>query len=484
MENPGPSGCNRRSIERSQTSIKRCLAKKTLSDPAPLRSLRFRLLGPLIAVALIAAIIVALASYRLGDRWAMDDLQERFVGIKNTLADSTFPLNATVLDSLAELTQTDLVTTGKTGRVKYSTLDGLDAAPQEGEMTIDEKRYLVYFFDTQRGKIRADDVARVAVVFDERTLSASRRRAAILPLATGLSTILALSSITLFMQSRLVGRISKLQRRVRGIAAGEFACTDTDHAPDELGRLGADVDEMAGQLDQLWKRVNRQQSEKLLHQIAGGMAHQLRNSLTGARMAVELHAAQCDSPDKESLPVAIHQIELAEDYVRRLLLVASGRQDEDRPTDVTVCWNDVRSSLSPIARHLHLDVEWHLDESFDSTPQSDASHRIGDGPTWVAAVTNLVHNAMQAGDVVEVRLERPTDKSVCVRVRDNGPGIDKNVADELFEPFVTSKPEGMGLGLSVVRRAAEHLNGDVAWHRDDGWTVFDFTASLMDNDNS
>ncbi|MCM2374892.1 sensor histidine kinase [Aporhodopirellula aestuarii] len=455
-----------------------------MPDPAPLRSLRFRLLGPLIAVALIAAIIVALASYRLGDRWATDDLQERFQGIKNTLADSTFPLNATVLDSLAELTQTDLVTTGETGRVKYSTMEGLEKSIEPGELKIGDKRYLVYFFDTKRGKARSDDVARVAVVFDEKTLSASRRRAAILPLATGLSTILALSSITLFMQSRLVGRIAKLQRRVRGIAEGEFTSTATQYAPDELGQLGAAVDDMAGQLDQLWKRVNRQQSEKLLHQIAGGMAHQLRNSLTGARMAVELHAAQCDSHDTESLPIAIHQIELSEDYVRRLLLVASGRQDQDRPTDVTVCWNDVRSSLTPIARHWHVDIQWHVDEAIDSPSHTDATAHIKDGPTWVAAVTNLVHNAMQAGEVVEVYLERPNATTVRVRVRDNGPGIDETVADELFEPFVTSKPEGMGLGLSVVRRAAEHLNGNVRWHRTEGWTVFEFTASLIRADNS
>ncbi|EMI55697.1 membrane protein containing ATP-binding region, ATPase-like domain protein [Rhodopirellula sallentina SM41] len=456
---------------------------KTLPVPSPFRSLRFRLLGPLIGVALVAAVIVALASYRLGDRWAMDDLQERFAGIKNTLADSTFPLNATVLNSLAELTQTDLVTTDDKGRVKYSTIDGIESPLQSDTLRTADKRYLVYYFDTRRGKSRSDDVSRVAVVFDERTLSASRRRAAILPLATGLSTIVALSSITLLMQSRLVGRIAKLQRRVGGIAAGEFSVAPTNYAADELGQLGAAVDDMAGQLDQLWKRVNRQQSEKLLHQIAGGMAHQLRNSLTGARMAVELHAAECPSDDRESLPVAIQQIELSEDYVRRLLLVASGRQDEDRPTEVSVCWNDVRSSLSPIARHWHVELDWVFNDSLGTNPSESSSQPepakwIGDGPTWVAAVTNLVHNAMQAGDKVEVRLDFPLPDLVRVRVCDNGTGIDESVGGELFEPFVTSKPEGMGLGLSVVRRAAERLEGAVRWYRDDGRTVFEFTSRL------
>jgi hypothetical protein len=229
---------------------------------------------------------------------------------------------------------------------------------------------------------------------------------------------------------------------------------------------------MAQQLKQLWNQINRQQSEKLLHQIAGGMAHQLRNSLTGARMAVELHAQECQATDDEGIRVAIHQIELSEDYVRRLLLVASGRQDKDRPTEVQTCFDDVRTSLSPIAKHLRVNLRWELDDDL-------RQRRIQDGPTWVAAVTNLIHNAIQAGDEVDVSLQQLSENMLRVTVSDNGAGIPDAVAANLFEPFVTSKPEGMGLGLPVVQRSAEYLGGSVQWRRENERTIFELDTRIL-----
>lgn len=435
-------------------------------------SLRLRLLGPLIVTALAAAVAVAAASYWLGSRWATADIQTRFAAIERTLADSNFPLNAMVLESLAELTQTELVTLNETQQVQQSTVPLASPPGDEPLVTIGSQRFLVFRFDTVAAPMRSDRVFGVMVLFDEALLDASRRRAAMLPLVTGLSTILALSTITFVLASRLVGRIGHLQQRVEAVAAGDFTATVSDQGLDEVGRLGTAVNHMAAQLDQLWKRVHRQQSEKLLHQIAGGMAHQLRNSLTGARLAVELHANECDSADEESLQVAIRQIELSEDYVRRLLLAAAGRQDRDRPMTVGVCWNDVRSSLKPVAEHLKTNIQWQIDDAA-------AACQLADGPSWVAAVSNLIHNAIQAGDRVWVEASPLADGQVRVCVTDNGPGIPDELAADLFEPFATTKPEGMGLGLSVVQRAAEHLRGKVRWRRENEQTLFEFTVSTQ-----
>ncbi|SMP59297.1 hypothetical protein SAMN06265222_106206 [Neorhodopirellula lusitana] len=465
------------------------------------RSLRFRLLGPIVATALFAAVIVAIASYALGDRWAAEERDNRVAAMRRTLTEANFPLNAIVLKSLAELTQTELVTLSRGGSVLNRTLTVPVNDLSSDTVVVDKDRYDVVRFQVDGGRLRSDRVDQVAVLFDQRQLAADRRRAAWLPLVTGFSTIFALSSMILWLTSWLVRRISRLQKRVEAVAAGDFQsgrslAPVTEEPVDEIGRLGVAVDEMSGQLDQLWKQVNRQQSQKLLHQIAGGMAHQLRNSLTGARMAVELHAQVCpamhadrssggdakggigngedDSPtqntnDDDTLEVAISQIEQAEDYVRRLLLAASGREAPRQPAEIVACWNEVRTNLASIAQHWNVKLDWDWDDSI-------GTQTIADGPTWVAAITNLVHNAMQAGgDEVIVRAKQREDGSIGFEVRDNGPGLDEKVQADLFEPFVTSKPEGLGLGLSVVQRAAEVLGGKVDWARCDGWTVFEFS---------
>lgn len=436
----------------------------------------------MVITAFLAAILVAAASYHLGTRQAESDVRERFIAIRATLADAKFPLNELVIDSLAELARVGLITLDESGAVKHGTvplddrtLPDTTASNSQSDVprilnrsvSITGRRYFIASFPTTRSGARADGVAAVGVLFDQVEVDASRRRAAVIPLITGLSTIVALSSLTLVLSSRLVTRISRLQRSVEAVAAGDFDSTVSDQVADEVGQLGGAVDDMARQLDGLWKTVQRQQGERVLHQIASGMAHQVRNSLTGARMAVELHKRDCKHDSDEDLSVAIHQIELSEDYVRRLLLLASGEQDEDRPQSVSECCEDVRTSLSALAKHLDIDVKWNIAAEIDH-------HIVRDGPRWTAAVTNLIHNAMDAGKIVRVDVSAPEQNRAAVRVRDNGDGIPDKLTNELFEPFVTSKPEGMGLGLSLVRRAAEYFNGSVVHRRNDGWTQFDF----------
>jgi signal transduction histidine kinase len=96
-----------------------------------------------------------------------------------------------------------------------------------------------------------------------------------------------------------------------------------------------------------------------------------------------------------------------------------------------------------------------------------------------AAISNLLINAMQAGREVDVTASKADVDRLRVIVQDDGPGPPAEVADDLFEPFVTSKPEGLGLGLPLVARSAERLGGTVEWHRNAGKTQFVFHARLL-----
>ncbi len=448
--------------------------------PHQFRSLRVRLLLPLLTVALLASVAVAVGSYLLGDRWARDQIATRYRGIESTLSRASFPLTRQVVASIAELTDSELITLSANGDVTQASLSlpnrkripDLAATPTDHStdrlVSIGDQRFRYAVFD--REIFTSDQAVKVVVLFDEAQLQASRMRAASLPLVTGLSTVILLTSVTLWLAGRLTRRLSRLGGIVNRIAEGDFDTSVPIGPEDEVGRLGLAVSRMSGQLRQMWTTLQRQQGQKLLHQLAGGLAHQLRNSITGARMAVELHQRHCSDAD-DTLSVALTQLEQTEGHIRRLLTVASGKQGDEQPQTVGQCLDDCRATLSATAKHLCVELIWIIDDKL-------RCHGVNDGPSLSAALTNLVLNALQQATRVEVSVARDEQHRLRIDVVDNGSGPPHDVAAEIFEPFVTSKPEGLGLGLPLVARAARRLGGEVEWTRDGERTRFTLTARL------
>jgi two-component system nitrogen regulation sensor histidine kinase GlnL len=117
---------------------------------------------------------------------------------------------------------------------------------------------------------------------------------------------------------------------------------------------------------------------------------------------------------------------------------------------------------------------------------------MGSAHGLVQVLINLMANARDAGGggenarvVVRTRFASglqlhaagqgmPVRLPIEVRVSDNGPGIDPAMRDHIFEPFVSSKKSGQGLGLALVRKLVRDMNGRITHDRDEigGWTHF------------
>ena len=102
---------------------------------------------------------------------------------------------------------------------------------------------------------------------------------------------------------------------------------------------------------------------------------------------------------------------------------------------------------------------------------------------------NLMRNAMDAMQESECRelLVRtsPQDGGVAVEVSDTGPGISDEIAAQLFKPFVTTKPGGMGVGLSISRRIVEAHGGIISASRNlRGGASFRFTLPGVDEEET
>lgn len=470
-----------------------------------LSSLRAKLFLPMLLGSLLVAVVVALSAYWIAAARAQAESRARLISITKVFSESSFPLTQNVMQMLAGLTDAYWVKLSSEERVlefAAPTVASVNSGFRPFSRMDLENAKLVH---SDSGDVRVeignrvysavllkDQGRRMAVASDHRydllvMLDDTRRQQAVIqaalpPLMTGLATILLLGLLSLLLAERLIKRIGGLQREVNRIAAGDFELPLSDENQDEIDRLADAMRAMSQRLDQMWTALRRNHAQQLINQIASGLAHNLRNTLTGARLAVELIAqgpapgklCQFDSsgfaprPDQSSaLKIAIEQIQVAEQYIQRLLWMAKGRESEPaKPMLILECLNSLKAGLESTAAHRSVKIDWQLDCSLDRL-------EVSNGAALMSAVSNLVWNAMEAAKHVQIMARYRKESDICtIEVIDDGPGPPLEIQQSMFEPFVSSRPEGIGLGLPLVRQAAELLEGSVQWSHQDSRTAF------------
>jgi signal transduction histidine kinase len=191
-------------------------------------------------------------------------------------------------------------------------------------------------------------------------------------------------------------------------------------------------------------------------------------------MAAQIHQKRCRSDHKdESLAVVLRQLALTEEQVKGLLSLGRHERKQPVPCDVNQLIGEVALLVGPACQHTHVD--------FQHASQVDDGRISGFPDDLRAAVLNLTLNGIDAagpGGVVRLRVAAE-DGSIHVEVSDNGPGPPPELREKLFDPFVTTKPEGVGLGLALARQVATDHGGRLAWTRDDGHTCFRLVLPRM-----
>jgi signal transduction histidine kinase len=197
-------------------------------------------------------------------------------------------------------------------------------------------------------------------------------------------------------------------------------------------------------------------------------------------MAIELHRRQCAAgPASESLEVALRQLRLMESYLQRFMALGRDQPKTSQNVLLAAVVDDALSLVRPACVHAGIDLEF--------MPSAQPFRVRGDPDALRQLTVNLVLNAVEAAGRqngsrprITVALESAGEGRAALHVRDTGPGPSPEVADRLFEPFVSGKPEGTGLGLYVARQVAEDHHGSIAWQRHDGETHF--TVELPTDD--
>lgn len=211
-------------------------------------------------------------------------------------------------------------------------------------------------------------------------------------------------------------------------------------------------------------------------QLVGSIGHELRNPLGVIETSLYLlkNKAGDDERTVRHLDRIGNQVTLANEIITQLLDLIRERPLQRTPVDLGPV---IADALTTVKREPGVALEMQGLEA-GTVVQADATQLR-------QVVVNLVDNAIHAASptgTVGVALRRGDDE-LTLTVDDSGPGIDPTIKGRIFEPLVTTKPKGIGLGLALVRRIIERHGGAISAGRGPlGGARFTVTLPLTGSD--
>lgn len=470
--------------------------------------IRLQLLLPMLLVVIVAIIGSSVVSAVLVANSVRQRQEESLARVVTTLTDASFPLTESVLTKMSGLSGAKFVAFDTGGAVQAAShpfadadLASLRQLPRtrklagftaENALAIGGENYLAALLLVPNRSGDDTGPLSLAVLYPEEQWSAVRRQAIYPLLFVGAAAVLSAMIVTALLARRVVRPLEFLRRQAAAIEQGDFRPMPLARRNDEIQDLARSINHMVERLARYEADVRQNERLRTLGQLGAGMAHQIRNAATGARLALDLHRRICSAADDcETLDVAIRQLALMETYLQRFLTLGRTPQVRStpvarRPLELATVVEEVLPLVRPACEHARIDLQF--------APPSDSLVVAGDSHAIGQLLINLLLNATEAASAlgdndapaggiavartdgaagfVRVEIVRETDGRIACRVSDTGRGPDAAISARLGEPFVTDKADGTGLGLAVVRQIAEEHGAELCWRREGALTQF------------
>jgi signal transduction histidine kinase len=225
-------------------------------------------------------------------------------------------------------------------------------------------------------------------------------------------------------------------------------------------------------------RLIRRQQEQLVEsetmaavgEMASAVAHGIRNPLASIRSSAEV-AMEENAAFHTTADDIIHETDRIEDWIRELL--AYSKPPSGTPAPIRI--NDlIQSTLDSLDRELkkrNVKPTLALQNASPSVHADEALLRH----VLISLIANALDAMPQGGELTLTSRVEPSRRRVEVLIKDTGSGISKDRLKKVFKPFYTTKPKGMGVGLSLAKRIIERHGGTLALESEEGIGT---TASL------
>ena len=429
--------------------------------------LHHRIVIPFAVVAVVATLASAWLALTAMSRAFQSRTQSQLLNTADVVSRGGFAFNIAILRSVKAITGADVITLGQDG-ILASTVDpsrtelisavtGSAAAEARAaglggvvrELSCGNPCVVSY-----RPVIGRPD-AIVAVVLETNETAAAIRAVSRIVVAAALVSLLVLILVSQLVARRVTAPIAALVRFSQEVADGSTARAVA--GDDDVGRLGRAFNQMLDRLDE--SKIAKVRNEKLALAglFAARVAHDIRNPLASMKINTQMLEAEVKRDPKHAALVnaTLHDIIQVESVIRDLIELARPGELRLVPADINAVIRVVVRQLDARLTHRRVVTTLILP---DRLPQV-----MLDPERFSQVLTNVFVNAIEAmpnGGTLTVST-RPQGSELVIEVDDDGIGVDPGMVARVFDPFVSSKPEGVGLGLVNAKAVVEGHGGRI-----------------------
>ena len=218
------------------------------------------------------------------------------------------------------------------------------------------------------------------------------------------------------------------------------------------------------------------------------LGHEIKNPLAGIKGAAQLLARRVDNDGKALTELIVNEVDRIARLLDQMQKLGSSEPSELAPANVHLLIERAIRSIRAANRAMP-EISINYDPSLPEV--------MIDADAMVQIIINLMQNAIDAlegrldgivgistrfvmsGELREVDVDRRSIKlPVEIAISDNGPGVPAHIEEELFSPFVTTKRDGQGLGLAIVRKLISQMHSRIIFERDEAKLLTSFRLFL------
>ncbi len=255
---------------------------------------------------------------------------------------------------------------------------------------------------------------------------------------------------------RLTKPISELTEATRKVSSGDLSIKLEPKETGEVGDLIEAFNKMISDLDESRKKLARAEREQAWREMAKQVAHEIKNPLTPMKLSLQ-HLQFLYKENRKEFSRIFGKVSTSLiQQVEALTKITNEFSHFARMPERTIVKCNLEEILKEVitlfSAQAEITFEHIKTEKFIVNADKEELKRI---------FINLVKNSIQANST-KITIKLYSDVNYCfVNIEDNGTGIPAEILDKIFDPNFSTKTEGTGLGLPIVKRILDDLNGTI-----------------------